>query len=723
MFAKQQNIIYLCINYLLIKEYFMKKCVFLVMLMALGITHTGAQSAGFLLDGLNWSYRGQYVHEEYKIDGSRTVNGKDYKQLTIIRGGYDSGTRGIDNPMRLSPSYWDYVRDTIGIREDGGRIYINKDEYISLLTEEHIWFSVVDGEPLPYETTADGELVLYDFNKKEGEVYLQTADGTTLEVTKTHTLKTEDGVTRRCLTLSNGYEIIEGVGCINSPGMLLFWLNMKLDFKDFGVITRFWLDTEDGNSMTILAQDFDAIYKKRNGHPSILQQGRRWVYDYDNGQVKGTLTYYMEGDTLNQGYKGYKIHMRMVDKENAQIVKSCYAGALFEKLGKVTFLAPNKDNDVPLYCFDYKIRDIRPISYSLMVINTDDIKVGDINYHRVQLVNKRDVVPLEKDSLYYWVEGIGSSRGLLEYNAGALFDSINFVACYDGEKCIFANDDFYKDSGQPSKFNEYINIGELWYQITLAEKKAIVSYNSTCLDSLVIPSSLNLWDVDCNVVGISDYAFEGCSNLKTITLPQNLVSIGEYAFKGCGLTEVIIPDSVKSIGAAAFIECSDLVSVSFPNSLSSIGQNAFANCTSLQSVILPDGLKTINSTFRRCSSLKMVDLPAALTEIKGDAFKFCANLVDVYSRAMTPPQAEDIGIFKGVSSEATLHVPNDALQAYKNAETWRKFKYIVPIEETNGIMAHKYEFVRQRIFDLQGRAVKGTPRHGVYVKDGRKVIR
>jgi len=749
----------------------MKKFLLLIFLLIItSVEHSMAQSSDFLLDGLKWFYRGQYVHEEYKIDGSKTLNGKDYKLLTVIRGGYDSRVLLPGSPLMNDVSYDDYIRATIGIREDNGRIYVDKDEYLSLLTEEHPWINVVEGEPLPYETTAEGELVLYDFTKKEGEVYLQMDGGTTLTVTKNHILKTEDGVTRRCLTLSNGFEIIEGVGSINSPGMLLFWLNMKPEYNDYGAMINFRLYSTEGSYVSILAQDIEAIKKKQSGHPSILQQGRRWVYDYDNDLMKGTLTYSMEGDTLNQGYKGYKIQMTLKDNTD-QIVKSCYAGALFEKLGEVTYLAPGKAKDEPLYCFDTNLTRMRPNGYSLMIVNSDNIKVGDKYYNRFLLVNKRDSVPLEKDSLYYWVEGIGSSRGLLEYAAGELFDSIKFVACYDGEKCIFTKDDFTIDSDNLSMYDGYLEIGGLRYYVDLSKETASVTHSYLSTDSIVVLSSVRIWGVDCNVVGISGYAFNNCTNLKSVTLPlsivsignhafggctniesvtlpqsivsidsyafsectnlksvilpQSIISIGDFAFQKCGLTEVVLPDNVKSIGASAFTECSDLVSVSFPRNFSSIRRGTFNGCTSLQSVTFPEYLDTIGgNAFAKCTSLKRVDLPASLTMLENGVFQRCENLSDVYCRAMTPPNTFGLAVFRYISPEATLHVPNEALQAYKEAVRWAEFKYIVPIEEdTDAIMVQKSEPDTHLLFDLQGRPVKDTPTHGIYVKDGRKVIR
>lgn len=80
-------------------------------------------------------------------------------------------------------------------------------------------------------------------------------------------------------------------------------------------------------------------------------------------------------------------------------------------------------------------------------------------------------------------------------------------------------------------------------------------------------------------------AFNGCSKLTSVELPDSVTSIGEEAFSGChSLTSITIPDGVTGIGGRAFCNCFALTSITIPESLTSIGDEAFANCYGLTSI-------------------------------------------------------------------------------------------------------------------------------------------
>ena len=103
----------------------------------------------------------------------------------------------------------------------------------------------------------------------------------------------------------------------------------------------------------------------------------------------------------------------------------------------------------------------------------------------------------------------------------------------------------------------------------------IVKYSG----EVVIPSSITSKGKEYPVTSIGRWAFQYCSGLTSVTIPNSVTSIGRSAFSWCtGLTSVTIPNSVTSIGYSAFNGCTGLTSITIPNSVTSIGGFAFAGC-------------------------------------------------------------------------------------------------------------------------------------------------
>ena len=103
-------------------------------------------------------------------------------------------------------------------------------------------------------------------------------------------------------------------------------------------------------------------------------------------------------------------------------------------------------------------------------------------------------------------------------------------------------------------------------------------------------SSLTTIAIPNSVISIGDSAFYDCSSLKTITFEEGsqLLNIRSSTFEGCSsLTSIAIPNSVTSIGSRAFYNCRSLTGIVIPDSVTSIGLSAFAGCSSLTSITIP----------------------------------------------------------------------------------------------------------------------------------------
>lgn len=166
---------------------------------------------------------------------------------------------------------------------------------------------------------------------------------------------------------------------------------------------------------------------------------------------------------------------------------------------------------------------------------------------------------------------------------------------------------------------------------------------------------------------LKDFAFENCSNLGSIVIPEGVIKIGRDSFS-CSttplLSNVSLPSTLKIIKDGAFAGCSNLTTVEIPFSVTYIGNRAFQNCR-MESIILPSGLTEISEqTFGSCTSLKSVTIPYGVTKIRDFAFRTCSALESIN----IPSSVTFISnrAFYNCTSLASLVIPTSVIEFFDN---------------------------------------------------------
>ena len=204
----------------------------------------------------------------------------------------------------------------------------------------------------------------------------------------------------------------------------------------------------------------------------------------------------------------------------------------------------------------------------------------------------------------------------------------------------------------------------------------LISYKGPDSGAVVIPETIEGYEVEW--IGDRYYYgamfFQDCAGITNIVIPGSVISIGGSVFSGCtSLTEItvspdnknyssvdgvlfnkdmtilvrypegaanssyVVPNSVVEIYSNAFIGCNSIKSITLSKGLKKIYDGTFANLTNLESVIVQEGVQHIgNKAFENCSSLKQISLPESLISIgsvyKGNPNDFSASEYFQYGR-------------------------------------------------------------------------------------------
>lgn len=144
-------------------------------------------------------------------------------------------------------------------------------------------------------------------------------------------------------------------------------------------------------------------------------------------------------------------------------------------------------------------------------------------------------------------------------------------------------------------------------------------YRCAMLKGVVLPNGVET---------IGEYAFAECTNLRSAELPDSIYLIGDGLFAGCWrLSDVNIPRGISELNYNFFAECMSLTDIVIPDNIVTIGHDAFAH-SGLTQIDIPDSVKSISSAFWDCK-ISDITIPASVTEISTYTFYDCENLKSI----------------------------------------------------------------------------------------------
>lgn len=182
-------------------------------------------------------------------------------------------------------------------------------------------------------------------------------------------------------------------------------------------------------------------------------------------------------------------------------------------------------------------------------------------------------------------------------------------------------------------FAENVKIGDLYYNLNTSDKTAEITYQL-------------------------QWSSKNYSGLTAVSIPA------EVAYDGNNYR-------VTKIGASAFEYCSELISVKIPNGVRSIEGSAFANCAKLETVEIPESITNLG-----------------ITSIAGCAFYKCYSLKTFINHAESPQIIKENVFYDVELSGCKLVVPKNAVELYKEADVWKEFGEIVEIEGYSPLSIH-----------------------------------
>ncbi len=290
-----------------------------------------------------------------------------------------------------------------------------------------------------------------------------------------------------------------------------------------------------------------------------------------------------------------------------------------------------------------------------------EVYIGGITFEINEEKTEACVMPLGKkekyqgdinipSSIYYFEKDIPVTR-IYDYAFNGCTDvanisipaSVKTISRDAFKDCAFTSvtyeseDQFYNTvyentKSNPLSFTQSLYIGGT--EITSITIKHNVPdyafFYATWLKEVILPDSIT-------TLGIGAFAY--CRGLTSITLPSSITTIKDMAFKSCNFTSVDLP-SPCNLGIEIFEDCKKLETVTLPDNITTIPMSMFNNCNALRISTLPSKVEIIEQkAFMNCHSLTQLPTTNKLKKILSSAFEGCRGLTTL----IIPETIEEIG--------------------------------------------------------------------------------
>jgi len=177
------------------------------------------------------------------------------------------------------------------------------------------------------------------------------------------------------------------------------------------------------------------------------------------------------------------------------------------------------------------------------------------------------------------------------------------------------------------------------------------------------------------VTKIGGFAFQDFGTLKKVNLPLSVTAIARYGFYKSSIEDIVLPETITSIGMYAFQMCYSLKSITINGAISRLDTDVFNSCSVLETVTLGNTQNLFSiemRTFSGCSALKQFEIPSGVKNIGLNAFNNCKALETLTVKATTPPTLGS-GALNNTTALTQIIVPTGCGDTYKAATNWSAY--------------------------------------------------